>query len=51
MKYSKRKYRDKSIEVIEEIVVTKKKKVKKETPKEGFLKRIVKKVVKIFKRK
>jgi hypothetical protein len=49
MKYSKRKYRDKSIEVIEEVVVTKKK--KKKVLKEGFFKKMIKKVKSFFKRK
>lgn len=49
MKYSKRKYRDKSIEVIEEIIATKKKKVKKEK-KKGFFSKIKDAIKKIFKR-
>jgi hypothetical protein len=40
MKYSKRKYRGNTIEVIEDIVVTKKKKVKKQTQKKGFFRKL-----------
>jgi hypothetical protein len=40
MKYSKRKYRDASVEIIEKVVVTKKKKVKKQTQKRGFFRKL-----------
>lgn len=40
MKYSKRKYRDASVEIIEKVVVTKKKKIKKQTQKKGLLKKL-----------
>lgn len=40
MKYSKRKYRDASVEIVEKVVVTKKKKVKKQTQKKGIFKKL-----------
>lgn len=49
MKYSKRKYRDKSIEVVEEIVAVKKKKIKKQK-KESFLGKFKTFFKRIFKR-
>jgi hypothetical protein len=49
MKYSKRKYRDKSIEVIEEVIAIKKKKIKKQN-KKGILSRVKNFFKKIFKR-
>lgn len=48
MKYSKRKYRDKSIEIIEEVIVVKKKKIKKQK-KEGILSRAKNFFKKMFK--
>ena len=40
MTYSKRKYRDASVDIIEKVVVTKKKKVKKQTQKKGFFRKL-----------
>jgi hypothetical protein len=48
MRYSKRKYRDKSIEVVEEVVETKKKKIKK-LKKKGFFTKIKDAIKRIFK--
>jgi len=49
MRYSQRKYRDKSIEIVEEVVETKKKKIKKEKRK-GFFAKIKDTIKNIFKR-
>lgn len=49
MKYSQRKYRDNSIEIIEEVVAVKKRKVKKEKN-EGIFSKVKNFFKRIFKR-